>query len=78
MQTDAVTAAIRDLAEGRTTILIAHRLSTVTGADNIIVMDADGTIADQGTHEELAGRSGIYARFLADQRAGHDWTLTGG
>lgn len=74
----AVTAAIRDLAEGRTTILIAHRLSTVTGADNIIVMDAAGTIADQGTHEELAGRSGIYARFLADQRAGHDWTLTGG
>ncbi|WP_448851526.1 ABC transporter ATP-binding protein [Corynebacterium sp. 335C] len=72
----AVTAAIRDLAAGRTTILIAHRLSTVTGADNIIVMDADGSIADQGTHGELAGRSGIYSRFLEDQAAGRDWTLT--
>lgn len=74
----AVTAAIRELAEGRTTILIAHRLSTVTGADTILVMDSSGRITDRGTHAELAGRSGIYAQFLEDQRAGAAWQLTDG
>lgn len=71
-----VSAAIRELAAGRTTIMIAHRLSSVTEADNIIVFRADGSVSDQGTHTELSARSGIYSQFLADQRAGATWKLT--
>jgi len=52
--------ALETLSEGRTTLVIAHRLSTVRGADKIVVMDR-GRVADQGTHEELMARGGIYA-----------------
>ncbi|MBT8152319.1 ABC transporter ATP-binding protein/permease [Epibacterium ulvae] len=55
-----VQAALDKLSGGRTTIVIAHRLSTIRAADKIIVMDR-GEIADQGTHEELLERGGIYA-----------------
>jgi ATP-binding cassette subfamily B protein len=48
----AVQAALDDLAEGRTTIAIAHRLSTVRAADQIVVLD-HGRIAERGTHAEL-------------------------
>lgn len=51
--------ALDKLAHGRTTIVIAHRLSTVRGADKIIVMDK-GHVVDEGTHEELLDRHGIY------------------
>ncbi|MGV6812418.1 MAG: ABC transporter ATP-binding protein [Brevirhabdus sp.] len=52
--------ALETLSEGRTTLVIAHRLSTVRGADKIVVMDR-GRVVDQGTHEELMARGGIYA-----------------
>ena len=52
--------ALDKLAEGRTTLVIAHRLSTVRGADKIIVMDK-GRVVDEGTHDELLERGGIYA-----------------
>lgn len=55
-----VQQALENLSEGRTTLVIAHRLSTVRNADKIVVMDK-GTVADQGTHEELLERGGIYA-----------------
>lgn len=71
----AVTAAIHELSAGRTTVLIAHRLSTVTRADKIVVFNEHGRIDDEGTHQELAARSGIYARFLADHEAGENWRL---
>ena len=52
--------ALDRLAEGRTTIVIAHRLSTIRGADKIVVMDR-GQVVDEGTHEDLLERGGIYA-----------------
>ena len=55
-----VTEALDRLAQGRTTLVIAHRLSTVQGADRIVVMDA-GQVVDQGTHAALLARGGLYA-----------------
>jgi subfamily B ATP-binding cassette protein MsbA len=54
-----VQQALHNLMRGRTTIVIAHRLSTVRGADRIIVL-ADGAIKESGTHEELIVRRGLY------------------
>jgi ATP-binding cassette, subfamily B, bacterial len=63
-QTEAALAAeLERLAEGRTTITIAHRLSTVRDADQIVVLDR-GRIAERGTHEDLLERSGLYAALV--------------
>jgi subfamily B ATP-binding cassette protein MsbA len=56
---DSVQRALQNLMEGRTTIVIAHRLSTVRRADRIIVL-ADGRIKETGTHEDLIVRRGLY------------------
>lgn len=58
----AVQQALAKLEEGRTTIVIAHRLSTVQHADQIIVLDR-GQIAERGTHEQLLTQGGLYARM---------------
>lgn len=58
--------ALGRLMAGRTTIAIAHRLSTVIAADQIIVMDK-GRIAERGGHEELLARSGLYRRLYEEQ-----------
>ena len=55
-----VMEGLERLMKGRTVITIAHRLSTIRDADNIIVL-ADGVVAEQGTHDELIARNGIYA-----------------
>jgi ATP-binding cassette subfamily B protein len=60
----AVQAELERLAEGRTTITIAHRLSTVRDADQIVVLD-NGQIVERGTHEELLERGGAYAALVA-------------
>jgi ATP-binding cassette subfamily B protein len=56
----------RSLAQGRTTILISHRMSTVRLADCIYVLD-DGRIVESGTHEQLAGANGRYGRLFESQ-----------
>ncbi len=63
-----VQAALRTLIRGRTTLVIAHRLSTVQGADLICVVDR-GRIAESGRHTELLARDGLYARLYAMQFA---------
>jgi len=57
-----VQEAINNLMKDRTTFVIAHRLSTVRNADCIIVVDG-GTIVEQGTHDELIGKNGVYTRL---------------
>lgn len=61
-----VAQALDRLAEGRTTLVIAHRLSTVQGAESIVVMD-QGRVVDQGRHAELLARGGLYAELCRGQ-----------
>ncbi len=62
----AVQQALARLRQGRTTIVVAHRLSTVRDADLVVAM-AEGVVAEQGTHGELMGRDGLYARLVRTQ-----------
>jgi len=59
--------ALARLIEGRTTFMVAHRLSTVRDADQIVVVDG-GEIVEQGTHAELLARDGLYAELVATQQ----------
>ncbi|MDB5592075.1 ABC transporter transmembrane domain-containing protein [Enterovirga sp.] len=62
----AVQAALERLMSGRTSLVVAHRLATVRSADRILVLD-DGAIVEEGTHEALSRRGGLYARLAALQ-----------
>jgi ATP-binding cassette subfamily B protein/subfamily B ATP-binding cassette protein MsbA len=61
-----VQSALTELTRDRTTLAIAHRLSTIRDADQIVVLD-DGAVAEQGRHDELLPRGGLYARLWAMQ-----------
>ena len=60
--------ALGHLTEGRTTVAIAHRLSTLRDADRLIVLD-DGRIVEQGTHAELMAKRGAFYDLVQLQRA---------
>ncbi|MCC2610575.1 ABC transporter ATP-binding protein [Neorhizobium petrolearium] len=58
----AIQRSLAELSEGRTTLIIAHRLATIQGADRIVVIDGNG-IVEQGTHQDLIARRGTYNRL---------------
>ena len=66
--------AISELTREKTVIMIAHRLKTVRNADQIVVIDK-GRIAEQGKHEELIAKGGIYSRFVASRKEAVSWKL---
>ena len=69
--------AFAHLTQGRTVLMIAHRLSTVVGADQIIVLDS-GKAVERGTHDELVAASGLYARMWEDYQKAVQWKIAKG
>ena len=61
-----IQAAMRELMKGKTCFVIAHRLSTIRSADHILVLEG-GRVAEQGTHESLMEKQGIYYRLYQSQ-----------
>lgn len=70
-----VQQSISALRQHATVLVIAHKLDTVREADRIIVLDEHGSIAQVGTHEELASQPGIYRHFLNVREASQGWSL---
>lgn len=68
--------AISRLVKGRTVVVIAHRLKTVTEADTILVLER-GRIAEQGTHKQLLNRNGLYAKLWNLQTSAEGWKING-
>ena len=68
--------AFAALTKGRTVIMIAHRLSTVVGADKIVVLDS-GHVEEEGTHARLVQAGGLYARMWADYNKSVEWRISG-
>ena len=69
-----ILAAIEELSKGHTVISIAHRLSTVRKADQILVID-DGRLVQEGKHDELINQEGIYSAFIKARERAANWKL---
>ena len=66
--------AISHLIHGKTVIVIAHRLRTIADADKIIVL-SEGSLAEEGTHEQLLAKNGLYARLFGIQQQSMGWSV---
>lgn len=72
----AIQTALARLVEGRTLIVVAHKLSTIQSADQILVLD-EGRIVEQGEHQALLEERGLYARLWSHRAKAAEWTLDG-
>ena len=70
-----IQAALEKLIQGKTTIIIAHRLATIQNSNQIIVLE-DGQIIQQGTHHSLMKEKGVYRRFIEIRQDAENWNLT--
>ena len=70
-----IQSALKRLARGRTTLMVAHRLSTVRNADLIVVLD-QGRVVESGRHDELVVAGGLYARMWADYEQAVSWRIS--
>ncbi|MFT4086829.1 MAG: ABC transporter ATP-binding protein [Gordonia sp. (in: high G+C Gram-positive bacteria)] len=68
----AITDGLSALAEHATVVIVAHQLETIRNADHILVFD-DGRVVEQGNHDELIDRDGVYRRLFADRAAAERW-----
>lgn len=69
-----IQTALSRLIKNKTVLVIAHRMRTVAGADKIVVL-ADGSVAEQGTPNELLNQEGVFSRMVQIQTEGQHWTL---
>ena len=69
-----INKALDKLMEGKTVIVIAHRLNTIVNADQILVLQ-NGNIAEQGTHQELIKRGGWYSHVISEQEKSKEWKI---
>ena len=72
-----IQASFKELSKNKTTLMIAHRLSTVVHADRILVME-NGKIAERGTHQELVNQGGAYKKLWDEYQKAANWKIGGG
>ena len=70
-----IVAAMEELRRSSTLIVIAHKLETIAAADQVVVLGADGRVAQQGRHEDLVGVDGPYRDFWQYRNSASGWSL---